>query len=403
MISTRSARQPTHVRMAAPATCDRVSRATEPTPDRRARGAALHAFAWTAVFILWHGYWALGGDFGFGDQQSGFPDTTSSSAGWIFTTGVVGMFAAGLAIPLALVRGVGRRWLLVGWMWAGSAVLAARGLSGLVDDALRFTGLVETGLTGLSDEQVLGASHPSGYTIWSTIGIDAFFAGGALLFGRAALRARATDGTTPAPASRWIRWIASLRIPAFKKRSPGWAAYAASAWAVAYAVGIRGYQGAGGTLGLPGSFEDPAAMRHASVLAGVGILLVGVGALALVRPWGLRLPRWLIIVPALAGSAYAVSHALTAYVSKPLHLLGVIQLDFRGWAQLDEGALIRWDLLCYEPWFLGLGVLVTLGALHHYRRTGGSQRGACRLLGATAAATFALTALACGLLVAPHL
>jgi len=355
------------------------------------------------VFILWHGYWALGGDFGFGDQQSGFPDTTSSSAGWIFTTGVVGMFAAGLAIPLALVRGVGRRWLLVGWMWAGSAVLAARGLSGLVDDALRFTGLVETGLTGLSDEQVLGASHPSGYTIWSTIGIDAFFAGGALLFGRAALRARATDGTTPAPASRWIRWIASLRIPAFKKRSPGWAAYAASAWAVAYAVGIRGYQGAGGTLGLPGSFEDPAAMRHASVLAGVGILLVGVGALALVRPWGLRLPRWLIIVPALAGSAYAVSHALTAYVSKPLHLLGVIQLDFRGWAQLDEGALIRWDLLCYEPWFLGLGVLVTLGALHHYRRTGGSQRGACRLLGATAAATFALTALACGLLVAPHL
>lgn len=190
--------------MTAPAISGRIGRGTESTPDRRARRAALHAFAWTAAFIAWHGYWALGGDFGFGDQQSAFPDTTSSSTGWIFTIGVVGMFVAGLAVPLALVRGVGRRRLLVGLMWAGAVVLAARGLSGLVDDALRFTGLVETGLSGLSDEQVLGTARPSAHTIWSTIGIDVFFAAGALLFGRAALRARATDGTASAPASRWI-------------------------------------------------------------------------------------------------------------------------------------------------------------------------------------------------------
>ena len=95
---------------------------------------------------------------------------------------------------------------------------------------------------------------------------------------------------------------------------------------------MRGYQGLGGTLGLAGTFDDPDAMRRASLLAGAGILLVGLGALALVRPWGLRLPRWLIIIPALTGSAYAVAHALTAYVTKPLHLLGVIDLEFRGWA-----------------------------------------------------------------------
>jgi hypothetical protein len=77
-----------------------------------------------------------------------------------------------------------------------------------------------------------------------------------------------------------------------------------------------------------------------------------------------RFARWY-------GSAYAAAHALTAYVTKPLHALGVVQLDFRGWERLDEAALIRWDLAFYEPWFLGLGVLVTLGALHHYRRTGG--------------------------------
>ncbi len=188
-------------------------------------------------------------------------------------------------------------------------------------------------------------------------------------------------------------------MPRLDARSLGWAAYAASAWALAYAVAVRGYQGAGGTLGLPGTFEDPAGMRRASLVAGAGILLAGLGALALVRPWGLRLPRGLVIVPALAGSALAMAHALTAYVTKPLHLLGAIELDFKGWAHVDEGALIWWDLLFYEPWFLGLGVLVTLGALHHHERTGGSERDRRRLLAGTAAAVLGLTALSCAQLV----
>ncbi len=188
-------------------------------------------------------------------------------------------------------------------------------------------------------------------------------------------------------------------VSSTRERSLAWAAYAATGWALAYAIGVRGYHAAGGTAGLAGTFEDPGAMRSASLLAGIGIALVGLGALALVRPWGLRLPRWLIIVPALTGSAYAIAHALTAYVTKPLHAAGVIDLEFHGWASLDEAALIRWDLLFYEPWFLGLGVLVTLGALHHYRRTGGSWQGARRLLWSTVAAALALTTYAFVLLV----
>ena len=42
-------------------------------------------------------------------------------------------------------------------------------------------------------------------------------------------------------------------------------------------------------------------MQRASLIAGAGIFLVGLGALALVRPWGLRFPPRLVIVPALAG------------------------------------------------------------------------------------------------------
>jgi hypothetical protein len=163
---------------------------------------------------------------------------------------------------------------------------------------------------------------------------------------------------------------------------------------------VRGYQGLGGTLGLPGTFEDPEAMRRASLVAALGILLVGIGALALVRPWGQRLPRRLVIVPALAGSAYAGAHALTAYVTKPLHAVGVIELQFDGWASRDEAEQFAWDLLFYEPWFLGLGVLVTLGTLHYHRRAGGSVRAARKLLALTVGATLLLTLFSCALVVA---
>ena len=210
---------------------------------------------------------------------------------------------------------------------------------------LRFSGLVETGLSGLTDEQVLGTARPSAYTIWSTVGIDSFFAAGGLLFGGAARRA----------SPRGRRQIRA-RVSRLADRSFAWAAYAACGWAIAYAIGVRGYQGLGGHDRTGGhASTTPAAFVQASLRAGVFLLLVGVGALAFVRPWGLRLPRWLVIVPALAGSAFAAAHALTAYVTKPLHLLGVIELEFPGWTRLDEGALVRWDLLFYEPWFLGLG------------------------------------------------
>jgi hypothetical protein len=187
------------------------------------------------------------------------------------------------------------------------------------------------------------------------------------------------------------------------ERPPAWAGYAACGWAVAYALCVRLYQGLGGTVGVAGTFQDPAGMRRASLIAAAGILLVGVGSLALVRPWGTRLPRWLVMVPALAGSAYAASHALTAYVTKPLHALGVIQLEFHGWATRHEAAQFVWDLLFYEIWFLGLGVLVTLGTLHHQRRMGGPVQVRRRLLTATAVTTLALTAFACATVIARNI
>lgn len=183
-------------------------------------------------------------------------------------------------------------------------------------------------------------------------------------------------------------------------RSLAWAPYAASAWAIAYALFVRGYQGLGGTIGLSGTFADPDGMRRASLVAGAGILLVGVASLGLARPWGARLPRPLVIAPALAGSAYAAAHALTAYITKPLHLLGVVHLRFDGWATRHQTGQFLWDLLFYEPWFLGLGILVTLAAVHHHTRTGGSEKARRLIVPTTAAMAILLTAVACAVVAA---
>jgi hypothetical protein len=205
--------------------------------------------------------------------------------------------------------------------------------------------------------------------------------------------------TQAVPARRHGRRLRSC-VARVSERPPRSAGYAAFAWALLYALGVRLYQGLGGTVGLAGTFQEPHEMRRASLVAAGGLLLVGIASLALVRPWGLRLPRWLVIAPALAGSAYAVSHALTAYVTKPLHAVGIIELQFHGWATRHEAAQFAWDLLFYEPWFLTLGSLVTLGAVHHHRRTGGSARAASRLVWITAAGAVVLTAIACTIVVA---
>ncbi len=156
-----------------------------------------------------HGYWALGGRVGFGDQTDPIPVTTDSVTGWVFTVVVATMFCCGLAVPLALLRPWGlrvpRRLLLV-LMWIGAVVLVARGGMGLLDGLLRTLGM-DTGLTGLSYERTLGDASPSAYTLWSSAAIDAIFLAGGVLFTRSArltgqrrvIARRQRRGTTSEP------------------------------------------------------------------------------------------------------------------------------------------------------------------------------------------------------------
>ncbi len=156
---------------------------------RKSSWTAYAAFAWTLLFILFHVYWIAGGRFGLGDAPNPIPGPPSSVIGWIFDIVTKAMFVAGLVVPLALVRLWGRdvpRWILLTLTWLGSGVLAVRGVAGIVDDLLRATSVLPGGLTGLSNEQLLGEAHPSAYILWSSSATDAYFLVGGILFGIAA-------------------------------------------------------------------------------------------------------------------------------------------------------------------------------------------------------------------------
>jgi hypothetical protein len=64
--------------------------------------------------------------------------------------------------------------------------VSVRGLVGVGDDLARATGLLPNGLTGLTTAQVMGAGHPSTWTVVASDATDLLFVLGGLAFGLAA-------------------------------------------------------------------------------------------------------------------------------------------------------------------------------------------------------------------------
>lgn len=181
---------------------------------RAAARAANGALVWAVAFTAMHVYWYLGGRVGFGDQSDPLPPAPSALRDWIFDVVVVAMFAVGLAVPVAFTRRWGKRVpraVIVWLMWIGALVLLARGGAGLVDDLLRFTGLHDGGLTGLSTEDVLGSAAPSTSTRVSSVAVDTVFLLGGLLFGRTALLARSATWAVADSRSRTAGSTADVR------------------------------------------------------------------------------------------------------------------------------------------------------------------------------------------------
>jgi hypothetical protein len=160
-----------------------------------------------------------------------------------------------------------------------------------------------------------------------------------------------------------------------RPRQTVWAAYAASALALLYAV-VSFYWALGGTAGLDtvgGTIEelvrahDP---RGVALGAVAGILKVAGGllALALVRPRGRALPRRLLL-----GAAWAASVLLTAYggvlvAVGALVLTGVIRPS----GPVDRTAL-WWHVMVWDLWFLVWGLLLGVAAWQYGREARGRR------------------------------
>ena len=176
--------------------------------------------------------------------------------------------------------------------------------------------------------------------------------------------------------------------------SPGpgsWGGLAGCAWALAY-VPVHVYWAVTGDVSpfgdLPASLS-PSQWRQANWAACVVIGGAAVFSLALVRPWGRRLPRFMLLGVAGVGAVFAVLHWAAFSAPTALRLLGV-----------TGGAITtfdRWNLFVFEPWFLGMGLLLAVAAVQGARRDEG-RRGAAavappappRSVGATAAAALVL-------------
>lgn len=125
-----------------------------------------------------------------------------------------------------------------------------------------------------------------------------------------------------------------------------WAGYAAAAWMLVFAT-LSFYWALGGTAGLntvsPALQEITRQPWFVTVLWLTGILKIGVGLLALVRPWGRRIPRWLLLIAAWGTGALLLVHGGDFVIQSALTKTGLISFsDLAAWTAAHWQTFV-WD------------------------------------------------------------
>ncbi|MFF2075040.1 DUF3995 domain-containing protein [Kitasatospora sp. NPDC058162] len=140
------------------------------------------------------------------------------------------------------------------------------------------------------------------------------------------------------------------------------AAYAAATWSAAFSF-VHLYWLVGGRIGLPDglSVTGNTPLLVIDILAIPGCAVAAVLALAIVRPWGVRLPARLLSIALWGITAVLLVHPLP---SVPDWL--ALAAGSRTTADFD--AMGRFATFLYEPFFLAGGLLFGLAALGRHRR-----------------------------------
>ncbi|MET9676071.1 hypothetical protein ABZY68_23705 [Streptomyces sp. NPDC006482] len=244
--------------------------------------------------------------------------------------------ALGLGVALAIARGVARRPVVtVGWI---ASVLLLWAAVGVVFDAFR----AFFWLTGIPAGDFAQVDWPGFLTR-----AVAFVA--AVALARAVLAYRRVTGAGCDRCGRTAGAVAWQAV---------WPGYAACVPACVYPA-VKLYWWLGGEFGRSADFKETGAPVMSVLLLAGSVLL----ALALVRPWGRRLPRWM---PLLAGWTLASAHILQGLIpvfAGVNRMLGGPELPFG-----SEGDDFLVIMAVYGSWSL-FGLSLAGAVLSYGRRT----------------------------------
>ncbi|WP_405700850.1 hypothetical protein [Streptomyces sp. NBC_00069] len=254
----------------------------------------------------------------------------------LMDTVAAGCLAAAVVVAVAAVGLPGRRR---GLLWAACGLSAAAGCTLLMDlIALLFGQGVD--------------SRPG--AVLHALGLA-----GAVALGAAAGRGRAAAPAAPGPPGRWIPYVGVLCFLPYIVMKLNWAlggTFAGIEGAQVLAASER--NGASGLwLTLERWGLDPTAL-----MAFAGILLL----FCLIRPWGLRLPRWLPLTPALIGVGTLVPYGLLGLAYLVPAQLGAVPLPEGDFASRGEVLAVGW--IGYAA-FAGYGVALMAATRSYWRRT----------------------------------
>jgi len=137
-----------------------------------------------------------------------------------------------------------------------------------------------------------------------------------------------------------------------------WAAYVTFAWCAAYVLPHL-YLALGGTAILPAFAPAVASLPQLRLINWIASLALAVAAalpLTFVRPWGRRIPRWMLLAAAWLGCVVPAAHGLYGIIDRAIAVASFTTLNSQAFT-LPKDAWVLWDLLVFEPWFLIAGIL----------------------------------------------
>lgn len=149
-----------------------------------------------------------------------------------------------------------------------------------------------------------------------------------------------------------------------------WAAHAAAVWAFVFAAASF-YWASGGRVGVAtvGDIVTGMMGRGGWFIAVVWLTgglkaAGGMLALALVRPWGGKLPRRLLLAATAAAGCVLTGYALLQFGARAVLAVGLLPTPASMYS-----AQAWWHLFLWDPWFLAGGVLFLLATWQAHRGT----------------------------------